>query len=319
MEVGSVKFWRHVIVGVVVSLILVFLFLFIVFFVRSQLFKGTIKKQAVEIQRLSAQVIEAGMSDVGETLVLGVEGTNGTPSLADDAEPMDYQLAYSDMMVQDAAKTDDNTQKIVYLTFDDGPSEGNTQRILDILDEYDVKATFFVSAQFGSKEFRSGMYRKELDAGHSLALHTYTHNYTGVYDSVESYFDDLYKIYTEVYDATGVQPNMVRFPGGSINSYNGGIYQQLVAELTRRGFTYHDWLVSSEDAAHESWSASDVMRAIRNGCEGRSKIVILCHDTDGQDCTVEALPDMLEYLKDEGYEFRPLDNTVRPFHFSYRD
>lgn len=323
MEYGSVKFWRHVIVGFVVGLILLFLLLFVIFFVRSNILQGTVRNQAKEIQSLSAKVIEANASDPVNTRVDGLEADASAPDAPapdqseDDAEPMGYQLLYPDMMMENADKTDDNSKKIVYLTFDDGPSEENTEKILNILDEYGVKATFFVSGQFGDKEFRSEMYRREMEAGHTVALHTFSHDYTGIYDSVDAYFKDLNKIYTEVYEATGVQPNLIRFPGGSLNSYNGGIYQQLIAEVTRRGFTYHDWLVSSEDAAHESWSASQEMEAIRNGCENRTKIVLLCHDTDSQDCTVNALPDMLDYLLEEGYEFRALDNTIRPFHFSY--
>lgn len=316
MEVGSVKFWRHVIVSIVLGLIVLFLLLFIIFFVRSNLLNGTVKKQAVEIERLSSQILETTVNDKGETVVLGEEENNS--DLTDDAEPMDYQTAYPEMMVENADKTDDNTKKIVYLTFDDGPSEGNTQRILDILDKYGVKATFFVSAQFGTKEFRSEMYRQEIEAGHTVGLHTYSHDYKGIYQSPDSFFKDLNKIFTEVYEATGVKPNLTRFPGGSLNSYNEVIYQQLIAELCRRGFTYHDWLVSSEDATSSSWTASQELETVKRECKDKNKIVLLCHDTDSQDCTVKALPDMIEYLRDEGYEFRALDNTVRPFHFSYR-
>ena len=221
---------------------------------------------------------------------------------------------YPGLYAQMEEKTDDNTKKIVYLTFDDGPSE-NTEKILDILDQYDVKAAFFVSAQYGTKEERAERLRSILDRGHTLALHSYTHDYEKIYASVDSFLEDLNRINEEVYAATGFQASLIRFPGGSSNQHNQSICEELAAEVTRRGYTYHDWAVSCGDAEGKELSTKQVLDETVKECLKRKKSVVLFHDAPAQDTTVEALPDLIETLRDEGYEFRQLDNSIRPFQF----
>src|SRR5699024_5238173 len=104
-------------------------------------------------------------------------------------------------------------EKAVYLTFDDGPSE-NTGRILDILKQYNIKATFFVT---GNNQEHDDMIKRAFDEGHSIGLHTYTHDYASVYASEEAYFDDLKKISDLVESIIGQKSYLIRFPGGSSN------------------------------------------------------------------------------------------------------
>lgn len=222
---------------------------------------------------------------------------------------------YPNLFAEPVEKTDDNTQKMVYLTFDDGPSE-NTEEILDILDEYNVKATFFVSGQFGTKEERAKRFKMILDAGHTIGLHSFTHSYQKIYASVDAFLSDMNDIYQEVYDATGYRASLLRFPGGSVNAYNQNIYQDLVKELDRRGLTYHDWAVSSGDAEGNNIPASTLIKNTVNGCLDRKKSVVLLHDTDAKDTTVEALPTIIKDLQDAGYELRALDDSIRPFQFA---
>jgi peptidoglycan/xylan/chitin deacetylase (PgdA/CDA1 family) len=236
--------------------------------------------------------------------------SGGVPAspLASEGDP--YPGLYAHM----EEKTDDNTKKIIYLTFDDGPSE-NTDKILDILDQCDVKAAFFVSAQYGTKEERAERLRSILDRGHTLALHSYTHNYEKIYASVDSFLDDLNRINEEVYAATGFQASLIRFPGGSSNPHNQSICEDLAAEVTRRGYTYHDWAVSCGDAEGKELSTKQVLDETVKECLKRKKSVVLFHDAPAQDTTVEALPGLIEKLRDEGYEFRQLDDSIRPFQF----
>ena len=236
--------------------------------------------------------------------------SGGVPAspLASEGDP--YPGLYAHM----EEKTDDNTKKIIYLTFDDGPSE-NTDKILDILDQCDVKAAFFVSAQYGTREERAERLRSILDRGHTLALHSYTHNYEKIYASVDSFLEDLNRINEEVYAATGFQASLIRFPGGSSNTHNQSICEDLAAEVTRRGYTYHDWAVSCGDAEGKELSTKQVLDETVKECLKRKKSVVLFHDAPAQDTTVEALPDLIETLRDEGYEFRQLDNSIRPFQF----
>jgi peptidoglycan/xylan/chitin deacetylase (PgdA/CDA1 family) len=320
MEIGSVKFWRHVIVGCVVGLIALFMLLALIFGVRTFLLTNEVGELQEKNEQLNLEAAEA-LRNQEEAASADGDSSSGTDGTG-DGEILGYQLLYPDMQVDYTPKTDDNTQKIVYLTFDDGPSKETTPQILDILDEYGAKATFFVSGQYGTKEYRGQMYNEILDRGNALGLHTYTHDYRQIYSSVEAYLDDLYEIYSEVYEATGYQPDMIRFPGGSINSYNGSYFYQLIGEVTRRGFTYHDWVVDSTDAlsgVNNKVAASTLVDTVLSGCEGRTKIVVLFHDNDTKSTTVEALPTVLEELQSQGYEFRALDSSVNPFHSVYPD
>lgn len=332
MEIGSVKFWRHVIVGTVIGVIILSTVLALVFGIRSVLLGRRLNKIIAENEALSAEVVEmtggdGDAADVEETENEGdtVETTGGeavatqTSTAADAAETLEYQSLFPNLMTEPVEKTDDNSEKVIYLTFDDGPSETVTQEILDVLAEYNAHATFFVTAQYGTKEHRSEMHQAILDGGNAIGLHSYSHSYKKIYSSVESYLEDLNKIWQEVYDATGYEASLIRFPGGSVNSYNGEFYSELIAEVTRRGFTYHDWVVSSGDAESDSVPASTISSAVIEACENRTKSIVLLHDTDAKKTTLEALSTILEELTAQGYEFRALDASVRPYHFGYPD
>lgn len=201
--------------------------------------------------------------------------------------------------------------KIMYLTFDDGPSS-NTQEILDILDTYDCQATFFVVASGYDNE-----YQNIVDHGHTLALHTYTHDYETIYQSEEAYFEDLDAIADLVYDLTGVTTNLIRFPGGSSNTvsenYNIGIMSRLAEEVENRGYVYFDWNATNADASTEPYTADELYEfAISYDYE--DVIVMLMHDTDYLDTTVECLPRVIEYYKDLGYEFLSLNENSYTAH-----
>ncbi len=196
-------------------------------------------------------------------------------------------------------------KKVVYLTFDDGPSE-NTKRILDILAQYNAKATFFIT---GANEDCRPYIKEAYEAGHTIGLHTYTHDYDKVYESDEAYFDDLEKIGEVAKEQIGFVPCFIRFPGGSSNmvsaKYNKGIMSRLVEAVQEKGYQYYDWNLDSGDAAGcgkeeiEQNAATDKM----------NHIMILFHDTQTKDATVEALPTILEYYKGLGYEFCAIDRS----------
>ena len=137
-------------------------------------------------------------------------------------------------------------EKVVYLTFDDGPS-ANTQRVLDILDQYDAKATFFITAQ---QPDYFPMIKKVYDEGHTVGLHSYTHEYDQVYASVDAYFDDLEKIGEVAKEQLGFVPCFIRFRSASNSiskKYSAGIMTQLTQQVLDKGYQYYDWNVSSGD------------------------------------------------------------------------
>lgn len=202
--------------------------------------------------------------------------------------------------------------KLAYLTFDDGPSE-NTEKILDILDRYGVKATFFVI----SKKNRDREYQMITERGHSIALHAYNHNYSKIYKSEEAYFDDLQKISDKVYNLTGVRSHIIRFPGGSSNTvhkkYCKGLMDKLKVAVTEKGYIYHDWNVDSGDASANNVEVEKLLEKIKKGVEGRKVVDILMHDTGkAKQTTVDALPQIIEFLISEGYHILPITETTKP-------
>ena len=203
-----------------------------------------------------------------------------------------------------------NASKIVYLTFDDGPS-AYTSKLLDVLKKYGVKATFFVTCS-GSDE----MIKREYNEGHTVALHTCSHNYAQIYASDAAFFADLERIQARVKNLTGYTATLTRFPGGSSNTvsaaYNRGIMSRLVKSVTTRGFTYFDWNVSSGDAGG-AISSDAVYRNVVSGM-GRYEggAVVLQHDV--KSFSVDAVEQIIQYGQAHGFEFRALtasSNTAR--------
>ncbi len=182
----------------------------------------------------------------------------------------------------------------VYLTFDDGPSSG-TDEILDILKEYDVKATFFVVGK--TDDVSVAAYKRIVDEGHTLGMHSYSHRYSQIYASKEAFVDDLDKLQEYLYEITGVWPRYYRFPGGSSNTASRVSMSELEDYLSEQDITYFDWNIVSGDASGYSLSAD----AIYNNCVSRldqyNEAVILMHDAQDKRSTVEALPRIIEAIQ----------------------
>lgn len=200
---------------------------------------------------------------------------------------------------------------VVYLTFDDGPSY-NTPKVLEILDRYNVKATFFVTG------FNTGYHsyiKTAYDAGHTIALHTYSHQYN-IYTSKDTYYADLNKISDLVYNLTGYRSKYIRFPGGSSNmissQYCSGIMSLLTQDVRNAGYQYYDWNVSSGDAAGGYVSAASIIDNATNVSQGI--VMILFHDANGKETTVEALPAIIEYYQKLDYTFKGIDASTSGFH-----
>lgn len=196
--------------------------------------------------------------------------------------------------------------KVIYLTFDDGPSV-YTKELLNILKEYNVKATFFVTGN-GNREY----IKKAYNEGHSIGIHTYSHVYKNVYASEEAYFNDLEKVQKIIKEQTGEESRLVRFPGGSSNTvsrFNKGIMTRLSKELERRGYKYFDWNVSSSDTVKSNSDdiANTVIRRLKKGNN-----VVLQHDTKYY--SVKAVRKIIEYGLANGYTFAKLDVTSPTVH-----
>lgn len=201
-------------------------------------------------------------------------------------------------------------EKVVYLTFDDGPSK-NTQKVLDILEEYDAKATFFITGQ--QPEYFP-MIKTVYDAGHTIGLHSYVHDYNKVYASVDAYFEDLEKIGNLAKEYIGFVPCYIRFPGGASNTvskkYTPGIMSELTEKVVEKGYQYYDWNLDSGDGAGKGKD-----ELIKNSQTDKlNHIMLLCHDAGAKHETVEALPSIIEYYQQNGYEFRAIDRESYVVH-----
>lgn len=239
-----------------------------------------------------------------------------------DSENLEYGSAgqpildvYSDMVVSWRSEPVYATkEKTVYLTFDDGPSK-NTQQILDVLDKYDIKATFFVCGT--QDEDLMPLYKEIIEKGHTLGMHSYSHDYDEIYASTESFLSDMYKLYTLIKTQTGYSPVLMRYPGGSTNDWLvGNVYRsEIMNEMTSRGFIYHDWNVSSGDASYYGLDSDEIYENVIKGVGNKTRAVVLCHDKASGDETIEALPQIIEKLKADGYKFEKLTSSTKPFRF----
>lgn len=198
--------------------------------------------------------------------------------------------------------------KTMYLTFDDGPSEENTNRVLDILKERDIKATFFLVGENVRKH--PEVVQRIIEEGHTIGIHCDNHDYKTVYASVDSFVQDFETAHQTLFELTGLDVKIFRFPGGSINDFNVGVREDIIQEMTNRGYIYFDWNASLEDAVKES--APEEL--IQNGVEttlGRNRVVMLAHDVVYN--TGICLGELLDRLPE--YEMRPLTEEVEPIQF----
>lgn len=201
--------------------------------------------------------------------------------------------------------------KVCYLTFDDGPSD-NTLKILDILAQYNAKATFFVIGS-GKTQYIKNIH----EAGHAVGLHANVHDYKTIYKSEDAFLADLNKISATVESYTGKKSMITRFPGGSSNTaskFNKGIMTRLTNLLPSMGYSYFDWNVDSTDASGAKVATSKIVNNVVNGAKNQKVICVLFHDAAGKTTTVQALPDILKALSDMGYEFKALTTESYGFH-----
>lgn len=206
----------------------------------------------------------------------------------------------------------DLSAKTIYLTFDDGPS-ARTPEVLRILADNGVKATFFVKN--GGKY---NHYMQDIVAqGHTIALHTYSHDYASIYSSDEAYLKDLQQISDLVYDQTGVRTQIMRFPGGASNTksrkYCAGIMTRMTKKVTEMGYQYYDWNLSSGDANGGKVPAATIVNNCRKVPRSNS-VIVLMHDAGDKKTTVEALPEVIAYYKTAGCTFAAIDANTPVIH-----
>ncbi|MBE6939712.1 MAG: polysaccharide deacetylase [Ruminococcaceae bacterium] len=292
--IGSVRFYKNLI-------LLPFFLMIIIPTVLCFVFYNDLSQSETEREQLQSQ-----LTDTTEKLNRYEGVTAG--------EGVSYQSLYADFYAPQPLDATAAVKNTIYLTFDDGPSV-RTDEVLDILKEAGVKATFFVTGKTGEADI--ARLKRIVEEGHTIGMHTYTHNYRQIYASVEAFLEDMYQVFQLVKENTGVTPTVFRFPGGSINGYNQGIYQELLAEMLRRGFVPHDWNISSQDAAGYSMTAAQMTQLVLRDAEEVERGIVLMHDAGDKTTTVAALPEMIRGLKEQGFQFAGLSHDTKPVLFGY--
>lgn len=199
-------------------------------------------------------------------------------------------------------------EKVAYLTFDDGPSK-NTEKLLEILDKYNIKATFFVVGP--SYSLKDNYIKKIVQHGHQIAIHSYEHNYNHIYSSLENYLEDFNKCATWIEKLTGTKPNIYRFPGGSSNTIaNKELVKQIIKHLESQGYTHADWNVDTLDSYVKDDKTKIINNALtsikRNENNKHYYQTILMHDDIKKSATIDALPLLIEKILSYGYHFERL-------------
>ena len=200
----------------------------------------------------------------------------------------------------------------VYLTFDDGPSI-YTNDILDILDRYNVKATFFVVGKEGNNAQEA--LQRIVDEGHTLGMHSYSHKYKDLYESMDSFTEDFEQIRDYIYQATGVESVYYRFPGGSSNTVSEIDMHEFIDYLDSQGVEYYDWNVSSGDGGSMKLPTDTLLENCTKDIDTRDTSIVLLHDSAEKPTTVEALPEIIEnILARPDTVILPITENTRPVH-----
>lgn len=218
--------------------------------------------------------------------------------------------ALNKLLILERNARGDKNHKVIYLTFDDGPSHNVTPELLDLLDEFKIKATFFVTGYQVEKhpEVLLETYRR----GHAIGNHSASHNYYSIYKDLDSFKKDFEKNQAIIKKVIGFEPNLFRFPGGIVTAYNiGGKKNKDLFEayLWDKNIQYFDWNVDSRDASAITPSASTIRNNLLKQIEGKSKAIVLMHDTSSKTTTIEALRIVIEDALENGYRFELLTES----------
>lgn len=228
-----------------------------------------------------------------------------TETSQDTEETPDYSDVVRGIDTDDNMATEGDTH-YVYLTFDCVPGK-NTDAILDVLDSYQLKATFFVSGKVNEEYYET--LNRIVSEGHTLGMHSYSNQYSTIYASTDAFSRDLTQISDFLYDVTGVRSSYYRFPGGSSNEISNVDMAEFVHILNSNQISYFDWNVSAGDAA-SNYSSEDVVANVIDGVRQYKTSVVLLHDAPDKSTTVEALAPLIDELRAMDAQILPIDENT---------
>lgn len=230
---------------------------------------------------------------------------NTSTQITDERIPTSHtQLpVYSETAKKKMKNLYNSREKVAYLTFDDGPSQAVTPQILDVLKKENVKATFFVMGQ--NVKNNPELVNREYHEGHYIANHSYTHNYAKIYKSVDNVFSEYNKTEAVIQQAIGnknYHSHLFRFPGGSTGGKYAKLKKKARVELNKKNISFLDWNALTSDAAGAN-TKEKIIKNLKSTVKGKNAVVILMHDASSKILTAETLPEIIKYLKDQGYRF----------------
>ena len=295
---------KKMIIGIVAAGIVIPLLCCVYLFCRLHTIDGTLKTLEQRLDELDIRNQEL------QTLLQQLQEQKSTPVQTPQIQE-DSSGAEASEPVAEESSGQEEIHK-VYLTFDDGPSI-YTNDILDILDSYNVKATFFV---VGKEETNAEeALQRIVDEGHTLGMHSYSHKYKELYESMDSFTQDFARIRDYIYQATGEESVCYRFPGGSSNTVSEIDMHDFIDYLDSQGVEYYDWNVSSGDGGSMKLSTDTLLENCTKAIDTRDTSIILLHDSAEKPTTVEALPDIIEnILARPDTVILPITENTRPIH-----
>lgn len=219
---------------------------------------------------------------------------------------------YNKINAKASASDVEENKKVVYLTFDDGPANIVTNKILDTLKEKDIKATFFV---IGDKiSGREEILKRIYGEGHTIGLHTYTHKFKKIYRSEESFIEEMDLTRNEVKRVLNIEATAIRFPAGSKPHLNDSLLDKLHAQ----GYKIYDWNASLSDGLNYNTPPDKLYREATKVVGKSTNVVLLLHCDQPNVNTCTALPRIIDYYKEQGYEFKPIKEDTPEFYFRYK-
>lgn len=295
---------KKMIIGIVAVGIVIPLLCCVYLFCRLHTIDGTLKTLEQRLDELDIRNQEL------QTLLQQLQEQKSTPVQTPQIQE-DSSSAEASEPVAEESSGQEEIHK-VYLTFDDGPSI-YTNDILDILDSYNVKATFFVVGKEGTNAEEA--LQRIVDEGHTLGMHSYSHKYKELYESMDSFTQDFARIRDYIYQATGEESVCYRFPGGSSNTVSEIDMHDFIEYLDSQGVEYYDWNVSSGDGGSMKLSTDTLLENCTKDIDTRDTSIILLHDSAEKPTTVEALPDIIEnILARPDTVILPITENTRPIH-----
>lgn len=291
-RVGRIK---NAIIMIIAGWILISMILIITLFIKLSLVEHKLEKfeKSSTETVVNTDNVQTSSETESEMISEAIEEEVNVPPVASGIEDANNLAAQGDIHK-------------VYLTFEDGPSE-NTGEILDILAQYDVKATFFVVGK--EDEESLALYKRIVEEGHTLGMHSYSNKYSVIYQSKEGFEEDFKRIQILLKETTGVDSLYYRFPGGSSNQISNVPMKDFIQYLNKEGVVYYDWNVSSGDASN-AYSSDEIVANVTADVVKYKTSVVLLHDTAEKGATVEALGTLIEKLNEMGAQILPIDEDT---------